>query len=73
MRREIGRIECEDDQGRPYTVVEYQNYRVWKGMDGVAQEVPTTRAMTLRNGEPVNFVDDDTFEIVRTDTIIRRV
>ena len=72
MRREINRYECEGESGKRYTVVEYQNYRQYHPMSGPPQEVPTTKDMYLVDGRDVNAIDDNTFQIVITDEILRR-
>lgn len=73
MRNEIGRYRCRGDSGREYTVVEYQNYRRFQPVSGPAQNVPTTKEMFLSDGRDVNFIDDDTFQIVLTDEVIRTI
>lgn len=72
-RREIARYECEDDDLNEYTVIVFQNYRRWVSVDGRSKDVPTTKEMFLSDGRPVNFIDDNTFQIVHTDQIIRKI
>ena len=71
--REIDRHDCEDDDGKEYVVIEYQHYRMWRPLNGPPQETPTVREFLLVDGRDVNQVDDNTFQIVLTDKIIRKV
>lgn len=73
MREEIARHECEDDDGSRYTVIEYQNYTRSRPISGPAQNIPTTKELFLSDGRAVTWIDDDTFEIVATDEIIRKI
>jgi hypothetical protein len=73
MRKEIGRHDCRGDSGRQYTVVEYQNYRRFQPLNGPAQDVPGTKELFLSDGRDVNFIDENTFQIVLTDEIVRKI
>lgn len=73
MRKEIGRYYCMGDSGHEYIVIEYQNYRRWQPLSGPAQDVPTTKEMFLSDGRDVNFIDENTFQIVLTDEIVRKI
>jgi len=72
-RREIiGRYKCADGDGNEYTVVESQEIITARHMNGES-EMRGTKACSLLDGSPVNFVDDMSFKIVGNGTIIRRV
>ena len=73
MKKEISRYTCVGDSGREYTVVEYQNFRVFRPLNGPSQEVPTTKELFLSDGRDVNWIDDNKFQIVITDEIVRKV
>ena len=73
MREEIARHECEDDNLSEYTVIEYQNFTTFRPISGPAQRVPTTKMLMLLDGRAVNWIDDNTFQIVETDQIIRKI
>jgi hypothetical protein len=73
MRKEIGRYRCRGADGREYTVIEYQNFQRFEPMSGPAQDVPTTKECFLDDGRDVNWIYGDTFKIVITDEVIRRV
>lgn len=73
MRKEIGRHACRGDSGSQYEVVLYQNYRRFQPLSGPAQDVPTIKEAFLSDGRAVNVTDDDTFQIVVSDEIIRKI
>ncbi len=73
MRKEIGRVVCRDDGGNEYSVVMWQNFSDSSALEAANRMTPTTKALALSTGEPVNFIDDNTFEIVESETVIRRV
>jgi hypothetical protein len=72
-RQESDRFEAKDDGGRLYTVVEYQLIIESTPVSGPTSIMKGTKELFLANGHNVNYIDDDTFEVVETDTIIRRV
>ena len=72
-RKEIGRYQCIDDSGRQYTVVEFQYFRREQTINNPPQDVPTTKKCFLSNGRDVTWIDDNTFQIVRTQEFIRKI
>lgn len=73
MRREIARYECEDDGLNEYVVVEFQHFTEWRPVKGPEQEVPGKLEYLLSDGRDVDRVDDNTFRIVASGTVIRRI
>lgn len=74
--RVVDQIECEDDQGNEYTVIVFQMFRKTSTLkDGPTGERPGVKRAVLLDGSPVNVTDDEfnTFKIVSSDRIIRRV
>lgn len=72
-RKEIGRFEAASDSGERYTIVEYQTMIETQLISGRKSVVGGTKELLLANGDDVNFIDDDTFKIVKDNKIIRRV
>jgi hypothetical protein len=70
---EIRRFKAVDDEGNVYTVIEKQKFMHAASIDGKQSQAAGSRRLMLPDGEPVNFINDDTFEIVRSHTIIRKV
>ncbi len=73
MRKEIGRYLCIGDIGREYTVIEYQNFRRYQTLNDPPRDFPTTKECFLSDGRDVNFIDENTFQIVLTDEFVRKV
>lgn len=69
----IRTIRCEDDQGNQYQVEEWQEFIDAGHMRDPNARIPGMKELRLSDGSPVNFIDSDTFKIVRTDAIIRRI
>lgn len=66
-------IECVDDEEARHIVDEYQEITETKLLSGEISRTRGLKEMRLRSGDPVNYIDEDTFEIVKTGTIIHRV
>ena len=73
FQRETDRFECQDDNGNLYTVIESTRYNVFKAIDGSSQEIEGSKSFYLLNGHSVNDIDGETFQVVETDLIIRKV
>jgi hypothetical protein len=73
IRKEINHYKCIGDSGHQYTVIEYQNFTHFKPLNGPAEDVAGTKGWLLLGGGYVNFVDDQTFQIVNTDELIRKI
>lgn len=65
-------IECVDDDGGRHLVDEYQEVRETSDLSGT-HVLRGLKDMRLRGGGPVNFIDENTFRIVRTGQTIRRI
>ena len=59
------------EDGRSYVVHEYQEFIDAGTKDGGAW-VPGMKYLELSDGSKVNYIDEDTFKIVGTGTILRR-
>jgi hypothetical protein len=73
MKKEIARYQCIGDSGREYTVIEFQHIIRTQLKSGPPQDVLGTKECFLSDGRDVNFVDDNTFQIVRTDEFVRKI
>jgi hypothetical protein len=70
---EVSRFKAIDDEGKRYTIIEMQRFIHAKDMDGEEMKARGLKRLMLRSGEPVNYIDDSTFEIVRTGKIARKI
>jgi hypothetical protein len=69
----IARHIAESDDGEAFEVLEYQHYTERRMLSGKQMSVPTVREYVLSDGRDVNWIDSETFKIVETDQIIRKV
>ncbi|RWC61071.1 hypothetical protein [Mesorhizobium sp.] len=67
------RINARSDGGTTHIVIETQNIIETRMLDGSVSRTKGLKSLRLQNGAAVNHIDDDTFKIVQTDEIIRRV
>lgn len=65
MEREIDRFECADEEGYIFTVIEIQEY--------VSGGIPGMRRLELDDGSTVTTVDDNTFRVIPTGKLIKRI
>jgi len=67
--RQINQFKVADDQGNEYTLVEYQNITETRSLKW-RRAGPSW--FGLADGTPVGQVDDETFRIETSDTVLRR-
>ena len=72
-REEIGRFRAISDDGEEFTVIQYRS-----NIESRAHSEPPTRSkgiaqLTLTDGRIVNQIDPETYQIVETNQIIRRI
>ena len=73
--REVDRFAVKADDGERFILVEYQATTRTLKLDGstpIAQGKSPT-LLRLSDGREVNFIDSETFQIVDTNQIIRKV
>lgn len=73
MEKEIRRFIAETDDGEKFTIIEYQNFTTHRPINGPSQTIPGLKRLTLLDGSHVNMIDEETFQIVQTDQIIRKI
>jgi hypothetical protein len=73
QKEEINRYRCIGDSGREYTVIEYQHIIRTQLKSGPPQDVLGTKEWFLSDGQDVNYIDDNTFQIVLTDEFVRKI
>jgi len=70
------KLVCEhsmqSDDGRSYVVHEYQEF-IHAGTKDGDDWIPGMKFLELADGSKVNYIDDNTFKIVRFDTTLRRL
>jgi hypothetical protein len=73
MRELATTHECERKNGDRIGICEFVNMREFRPLDGPVQHAKGARDFETEDGDPVNYVDDNTFQLVMTDEIVRKV
>ena len=60
-------------RGRRYVVIEYQQYVSTAGQPNPDAEIPGLRRLATSEGMHVNNLDSETFQIVETNEVVRKV
>ena len=72
MIKEIDRFVVRTEAGREYTVTVLQEYIDTSSFDGPSQ-IEGLKTFLLTNGWGATYIDAETFKIVETDEIARKV
>jgi hypothetical protein len=70
---EIDRFRAMDADGKEYVVVIYQTMVSAASHNNIGAEIPGLKRLTTLDGTVLNYVDSETFKIVATDEIIRKI
>ena len=72
MEQEIDRFQCRSDNGEIFTVIKYQEIERKPNLEGgiLRRKLPVLR---LEDGLHVTMLDAETFKILDTDEIIRKI
>ena len=73
MENEIDRFEARADDGTIYVVVAIQEYADASSMARPNQWIEGFKRLELLDGAPVNYINAETFKIVASGEIIRKV
>lgn len=71
--RAVREIECEDDAGKRFTVIEHKIFVVSISLSGQRRETAISNVFRLKSGAQVNWLDEERFVIGELDKIIRKV
>jgi hypothetical protein len=71
--QEATRHVTENAAGERLIVVEWVKVITSHQISGSPSEHKSTRHWTLLDGSGVNYIDDDTFQVVQTDDVLRKV
>lgn len=72
MEEERARYQCASDDGTWLTVVEYRYVHISRTEGKVRRHLGAAR-LALTDGEPIRYVDRQTFEIVRSGELLCRL
>jgi hypothetical protein len=72
--KETSRFRVRGDSGQEYIVIEYQTLVPMGHMQNAGATKPGLKRLITLDGSPVNPTDDpETFKILTTDEIVRKV
>ena len=71
--KEIGRFIAKTDTGKEYEIIQFQEYKDVSSHDDPNAEIPGFKFMKTSEGLDVKYIDSETFKIVETDEIVRKV
>lgn len=73
MADEVDRFQAVADDGEEFTVIVYRQTIKGRDLDGTEWTKLGLPDLALVDGSAVNQIDTETFQIVETDKIIRKV
>jgi len=73
VTRYVGSFLTKDKSGKTYTIHCYQDYLVRQDLDGNVSYDAGLKSYQTGDRGGVNFIDDDTFKIVATDTLVTKI
>ncbi|APO74293.1 hypothetical protein AM571_CH01458 [Rhizobium etli 8C-3] len=73
MLQETDRIQARGESGRIYTVIERTKIISMRMLDGSVSQAKGTKQLSTADGQHVNWIDENTFQIVLTDEILHRI
>ena len=69
---EFARFRCLGDDGSSLIVIDVRHSNLVKGPSG-ARSFPGARRLMLSTGEVVRYIDPETYEVVVSGELIRRI
>jgi hypothetical protein len=67
---EIDRFKARSDDGKEYTIIQYQDYIQDRNSDA---ETPGLKRLTTSEDLHVHIIDEKTFKIFETGEIVRKI
>jgi hypothetical protein len=70
---EVKRFLAKSDDGKYYTIIEYQSYTSTATLENPHGEIAGFKRLVTSTGLQVNFIDAETFKIVETNETLRKL
>jgi hypothetical protein len=70
--RLIAKYNADAETGQTYSINEYQEFIEVETKEG-REFIPGMKELRLDDGSRVNYIDENTFKIVQSGTILKRV
>ncbi len=73
MEQETRRFKAVSDNGAEFTVIEYERLHEHRELSGQTSFTRGLKRLVLSDGSTVVQIDPETFKILRTNEVIRKV
>jgi hypothetical protein len=70
---EIARFKARSEEGREYTIIEYQDYIMDRKAAELTANIQGFKRLTTSQGWHVHAIDANTFKIYETGDVVKRV
>lgn len=70
---EVDRFQARSDVGREYTIVIYQSFIPAPSHDDPHGEIAGMKSLFTSSGLDVRYIDSETFKIIKTNEIVRKI
>ena len=73
MEQETRRFRARSDDGREFIVIEYEQLHEHRDLSGQTSFTRGLKRLVLSDGSTVVQIDPETFKILQTDVVIRKI
>ena len=70
---EINRFKVKSDEGKEYTIIQYQEYIMDRKSADLTAEIEGFKRLTTEEELHVHAIDSDTFKIFETGEIVKKI
>jgi len=70
---EIGRFKARSEEGKEYTIIQYQDYIMDRKAADLAANIEGFKRLTTEEDYHIHAIDADTFQIYETGDIVKRI
>lgn len=70
---EIARFKARSDEGKEYTIIEYQDYIMDRNAAELTANITGFKRLTTQHGWHIHAIDGNTFKIYETGEVVKRV
>ena len=70
---EIGRFQVKSDEGKIYTIIQYQDYIMDRKAAELTANIEGFKRLTTEEEFHIHAIDADTFQIYETGEVVKRV
>jgi hypothetical protein len=70
---EISRFKVKSEEGKEYTIIEYQDYMMDRKAADLAANTAGLKRLTTEEEFHIHTIDPDTFRIYETGEVVKRI